>query len=595
MDFKDRLQKLFSRDSWLSWALITAGILLYLNSLPNEMFWDDDDFILNNAYIKDWQHWPHYFKNNILSGTHLLSNYWRPLLQAVFAVEWHLWADWPPGWRLVNILTHSSNAVLLFMLLRIILKDRALSFLTAAMFLIHPAQNETVVYPNSLGDALANFFVFGGLIFFARFRSSGTPAFRSADWWLTLAAYPLALMSKETAILFLPYLILCDWMLRPKEEPFRQKIVAITKAAWPFLIIAIGYIALRATVLNFNNSFNFYKEENILTSNFGVRILTFFRVISIYAGILLTPYDLRVERLIDPATSLLLPDVILGAATFSALVWLAVRFRNRAPIITFGTLWFFAGILPTSNLFVLINALVYEHFLYTALIGIWLVIFWVLLRWSSRSSIRKRLIIALLSFIFSAFAVRVVWRNTDWRTAIVFYEKLLPTAEKSYRVINNLGMEYAEKGLVDKAEATYNIAITLDPNNAVAYHNLANIYRDRAKRGDPQAREKAISLFEKTISLQENFVFSYKSLAQLYLDKGNYSDARRVLEKYFYLANEKIYTIESLTKIAVVEENWPEAKRYLETLLKLKPGDPVALSALRQIDLKLKKTNQGTH
>ncbi|NTV30307.1 MAG: hypothetical protein HGA80_09525, partial [Candidatus Omnitrophica bacterium] len=406
MHLSDRLKQFFSRDTVLIWTLVLAGILIYLNALPNEMFWDDNDFILNNAYIKDWQHWPHFFRDNIIAGTHLISNYWRPLLQIVFAIEWHLWADWFPGWHAVSIITHAIAAALLFVLLKTLFSNRALAFLTAAMFLVHPAQNEAVVYPNSLGDSLANCFVFVGLILFARFRASGLAAPRSPDWWLALLAYPLALLSKETGILFLAYLILCDWILRPSQEPLRRKAIVLARALWPFLLVAVIYMALRATVLNFNNSFNFYKEENILTAHASVRLMTFFRVLSIYAGVLFIPYELRVERLLDPATKFFQPEVMFGAGLCLTLLWLAWHHRRRSPIVTFGVLWFFAGILPTSNLFVIINALVYEHFLYTALVGIWLAVFWYLLRVSDGKAHRRRILWIGLTILFTAFAVR---------------------------------------------------------------------------------------------------------------------------------------------------------------------------------------------
>jgi len=589
MKFPERLRQLFSRDSVLLWVLILAGVLVYLNSLPNEMFWDDDDFILKNAYIQDWANWPHFFKDNIISGAHLLSNYWRPVLQIVFAMEWHLWADWTPGWHAVSILVHAIDGALLFLLLKELFHSRALAFLTAAMFILHPAQSEAVVYPNSLGDGLANLFVFCGLLLFVRFRASDRAAGTSPHWWGAFFCYPLALMSKETGILFLAYLILADWILRPTQERLREKILATMKAVWPFLLIAVGYMILRATVLNFNNSFNFYKGDTILSSDIGVRVMTFLSVLSTYTGLLFIPYDLRVERLLPPAQNFWQLDVIGGALACALLVGLAWRNRRRAPIVTFGVLWFFAGIAPTSNLFVLINALVYEHFLYTALVGIWLIVFWAILTWAADARRRRRIVIAGCAFLFAVFAGRVLWRNTDWRTAVGFYEKLLPTAQTSYRVINNLGMEYAEHSMLDKAVVTYEKAIALDPTNAVAYHNLGNIYRDRAKAGDVKARDKAIELFEKAITLQENFIFSYNSLAQLYLDRGDLPKARMVLEKFFVIANAKLPTIDSLIKIALAERNLPAARRYAEVKLQLLPNDADTTELLKQINAALKK------
>ena len=55
--------------------LIALGVAIYVHSLGNEMFWDDDDFILKNRYVKDWHYFPKYFSENLVAGSFLNSNY----------------------------------------------------------------------------------------------------------------------------------------------------------------------------------------------------------------------------------------------------------------------------------------------------------------------------------------------------------------------------------------------------------------------------------------------------------------------------------------------------------------------------------------
>jgi hypothetical protein len=48
----NNLIKYVSANRWLGVVLIVLlGAIAYHNCLPNEMFWDDDDFINNNRYI----------------------------------------------------------------------------------------------------------------------------------------------------------------------------------------------------------------------------------------------------------------------------------------------------------------------------------------------------------------------------------------------------------------------------------------------------------------------------------------------------------------------------------------------------------------
>jgi hypothetical protein len=539
--------------------LIVLGIIVYGNCLPNAMFWDDDDFILQNTYIQNWKYWPHFFTDNIIAGRHLISNYWRPLLQIVFATEWHLWADWVYGWHAISVFFQIADSVLLFRLFLLLSGNVRLALLTAAIFLIHPASSESVVYANSLGDGLANFFVFGGLYYFIRFRSSGRAAPASPHYWLALLAYPLALMSKETGILFMAYIVLCDFFYHSGKCSFIGKLRASAFALWPFVLTAFLYMLLRATVLNFSNSFNFYNETTPFTSHLGLRLLTFFQVMSTYAGLLFIPYDLRVERLIQAPTAWVIPEVLIGAGFVFLLLIAAWHARRKAPIITFGICWFFAGITPTSNLFVIINAVLYEHFLYTALIGIWIAVFWLALKWADTQH-KKTVLSFIIAIIFLTYAGRVIWRNTDWRTAIGFYEKLIVTAPKSYRVINNLGMAYADAGIMDKATASYEHAIKLDPTNAVAYHNMGNIFRDTERT------ERAIEYYTKAITLQNNFIFSYLPLANAYIKLNNLTIARKVLEIYVSLTDEKEYIIQALINLANAQKDTNGVQRYTQAL-----------------------------
>jgi tetratricopeptide (TPR) repeat protein len=582
MKFTERIQQAFSKESTYIWILVLLGILIYVNCLPNEMFWDDDDFILKNVFLQDWSYFPRFFTDNVISGAHLLSNYWRPLLMTIFAVEWHLWADWVYGWHAVSIVAHIAAGIVLFKALDAIFKDRTLSFLAALVFIVHPVQTEAVVYPNAMGDSLADIFIFLALYFYTRFRRNKHPAPFSLNWWLALGMFPLALLSKETGILIAGFVPLADYMLQPAKDGFRKRIWNIFKAAWPFLASAAGYILMRATILNINNSFNFYKEANTFTTDFGVRVLTFFKVLSMYAGLLFIPYDLRVERIIDPPKTLLHPDVLWGAILFGFLVYLAIRNWKKKPLITFGILWFFIGILPTSNLFVIINAMIYEHFLYTSLVGIFLIIFWLGLKWADTEQ-KRRVFWALTVCMITFFSLRSFWRTFDWRTSIGFYEKLTETASKSYRVLNNLGMEYAKKDFDAKAEAMYKKAIALDPTNAVSYHNLANLYRDQGRKA------QAIALYEKAIALQDNFIFSYVPLARAYQSVGELQKARDILERLFLRTDEQLPVLQFLFNIAYQQEDYPAARKYILTALKLMPDNPNLLKTLKTVESLMNK------
>lgn len=548
---------------WIAFILLALGFLIYFNSLHNAMFWDDDDFILKNRYIQDWKFFPKYFTENVIAGNYLLGNYWRPVLLMLFSVEWHWWKDWAPGWHLVSILFHSLDSVLLFCLLDLLTKKRWVSFLTALVFLTHPIQTEAVVYANAISDSLACFFIFIALIAYIKFRRSFNPGAKKLFYLGTLLLYPLALMSKETAFVLPAYLFIVDFLL-DHDLPFLKKFKKSLTAISLFLVIAGIYLWLRATHLNFVNTFNFYNEENLLTSHFYVRLFTFFHVLCIYFGLLFFPFDLHVERSVPLELSFFHWPVVLGALIFGGLIFWAYRNFRKSPITTFAVIWFFIGILPSSNLIIPINALLYEHFLYAPMIGIFLAVIDQGVDLAIRFKLQKKCLALFLVYL-AYFCAVTVDRNRDWKDPVAFYENLLHYSPKSYRVINNLGMMYADRKFYQKAEENYLRAIALDRKNPVGYHNLAGTYRDTGRI------EEAAQAFKEAIKLNPQFIFSYKSLAKLYLDAKRWPEARSVLEEFLNHTDEKISILTLLAQIAYDQRDISGSKKYLKKALELDP------------------------
>jgi len=518
----DFLKTLNSR-RWIGVVLIIlVGVIAYHNCLPNEMFWDDDDFINNNRYIRDFHDWPLWFSQNLVAGSYLVSNYWRPLLLAIFSIEWHWWHNWVYGWHAVAVGTHILAAVMLYFLLNQLFNRPLLSVITALLFVAHPVHNEAVVYVNSMGDALAAFFVLSGLFLFARFRQSQKPAWASRSYYFSLLCFPLAILSKETGFVLVGLLPLMDFLLLSKAKTTTSRVQKTAFTVWPFITLAAFYIHLRGTVLNFSNSFNFYNAANPFTTHISIRLMTFFKVMVQYTGFLFFPYQLRVEREFPWAQSPLEWDVIAGGLLVGFMLYCAFKYWKKKPLISFGIGWFFVAIAPTSNVLVPINSVIYEHFLYMPMIGIALIVAYLSLEWAEKRNLIPTLL-KIFTVIILVFCAINIHRNLDWRTSIGFYEQLVTYRPDDYRVINNLGMEYANNGIHDKALKTYLKAIALDPKNPVAYHNIAGTYRDTGHI------DLALENFHKAIELNPNFIWSYKSLADLYYRLGQYEECKENL------------------------------------------------------------------
>src|SRR3990167_4919130 len=116
LHFQQKFQnKFIGRKLFCMIFLVVLGFSIYGNTLNNELFWDDDQFILENKYIRDWESFPKFFSENVIAGAGRSSDYWRPALLTVFSIEWHMWGDSPFGFHLTNTLFHIAGAVFLFL------------------------------------------------------------------------------------------------------------------------------------------------------------------------------------------------------------------------------------------------------------------------------------------------------------------------------------------------------------------------------------------------------------------------------------------------------------------------------------------------
>ena len=546
---------------------IVIGFSIYANSFRVPIFWDDEDNITNNAYIKDWRYFPRFFSENLIAGAGLLSNYWRPMLLTVLSTEWHIWKDWPAGYHLINISLHIANAVFLFLILFYLFKNNWLAFLTALAFLVHPLQTEAITPVTGTADPLWFFFALLSIIFFLK-------KYRL----LSLMAFVFALMSKEIAIVIPTLIFIIDFFLKSGEEirSFKEKLKEIFKKIWPFWALAFFYIFLRAAVLNFKNSFNFYDAGSIFASDPYVRLVTFFRILMVYLGLIFRPFNLHMERTVEVASSFFSLDIILGSIIFIGLLVLAFTQFKKWPIFSFGILWFFICLAPTSNILIPINNLLYEHWLYAPLVGIFMVLFWFLLSIFEKKYYRWILFIIIGGYlIFLSYLT--VKRNQEWRNPIVFYSQILQYAPSSYRVINNLGKAYAETGNRQMAEVTYRKAINLFPDVSVAYHNLANLYKNDGKE------EIAEQYYKTAIKIDPEFVYSYNALAEMYLEKQKYHEARQILEEYLERHSARIDILYTLSRIAITEKDYKGAMLYLQRALSVDPQNQMIQSAAQEL------------
>jgi hypothetical protein len=249
---------------YLILAIAVAGLFVYAFNLDGPLFWDDDDWIINNPFVHSFSSIGDLFTKDILGGIGLESNYYRPILLLTFVFNYVISGVKSFGYHLFSNLLHVANGVAIFLILNRVLRKRIAAFIAALLFTLHPLQVEAVAYISGRGDPLNVFFMLLATLFFM----SNGKWYRI--WSIAFAA--LAILSRETAVVF-PVFLTIFYMSFLTKDAFWSSLKNALRKASPYFMVSVVYGILRLTILDFKNTLNFYDASNIYTENISIRIL----------------------------------------------------------------------------------------------------------------------------------------------------------------------------------------------------------------------------------------------------------------------------------------------------------------------------------
>lgn len=510
-------------------GLFALGFLTYAPSLNNQLLWDDEQFIYNNSYVKEFAVGK-IFTTNTLAGAGEISNYYRPLTTLSFAIDHQFWGLNPIGFHLTNTIVHASAGALLFLLLTSLGMSKKPAMVVSAIFLTHPLQTEAVVYANSRGDSLFTFFMLLGLLSFSYFLQKKQLTFKlyNLRWqtsqntlfFLTVFFFIASLLAKEIAMgSILLYILVCAFLHISKKKTTAPIVLATLTG------ILLIYGALRTTVLQFKEQINLF-AGTAYGDSVIVRLATFCKVLLIYISLIFAPFNLHMERDTDFVLSIFSPYTVAVLVLLTAVVVVSrLEFVKKKTVwIGFGFAWFLGMLLPISGIFP-INDVIYEHWLYVPLIGFVITLYGMisfglfLLKkpWPKMGTY-------LLLFLIGCYVLLTIKQNYLWGKATRFYPYILQYNETA-RIHNNLAMAYADEQQLEKAISHYQRAIEINDRYPQTHHNLARTY---LALGNTQ---KALEEFTIAVTMNPDFLVSYPHLVQLHLQQGSVTEAEKYLAR----------------------------------------------------------------
>lgn len=524
---------------------------VFVNSLSNSFVWDDEQFIQRNAYLTSIRRLPRLLTQPIGGGAGVRSNIYRPLQSLTHFLDVRLWGYRPWGHHLTNLLLHAGAMTALFLWLASFAPTVGALF-GALLYGLHPMQSEAVAYVSGRGDSLAILFLCAGLLLFRRHRLG------------SLACALLAMASKESLALFPVFL----WL---SERAQASRIV--WRRHLPFWVLSGFYILLRLTALNFSNTLNFYGTGNLLTRHPEYRFFTYLTTLPEGLRLWLWPVDLHHERSWSVLTSLAFPRACFSAIAVAGWIAVAAWAWRRHRALAVGMLWCLAATIPTSNLFVLINALFYDHWFLLPGIGLAIIVSQLPI---FKTSLRPAAIGVCL-LLAAALARSARQQNLVWRSPASLNSHILRYEPRNAKILNNLGMALIDEGKTEAAAAFYRRAIALSDTYPQTHHNLAKVYEAQGRFAEAEAE------FRKAIAISPGFYHSWTALGLLQLSRGDAAAAetsfRKALEAY-------PYAVEAYLELAEIKRR---AEDHAGALAELQRGlavvdDPRLRSALRRLE-----------
>ncbi|MGD0297584.1 MAG: tetratricopeptide repeat protein [Bryobacteraceae bacterium] len=542
--------------------------LQYLNTVSYDYAWDDKLVITANDYTtKGIKGLPDIFTKRV--SVPFKSEY-RPIPQALFAIEYDLSGGSPHAGHAFNILWYALTCVMVFAFTRFVFfrLDILFAFLVAVLFVVHPLHVEVVANIKGRDEILALFFGLSSVMLLVR-------AFEQGRWTLLIAGascFLAACLSKSNAVTLLPLVPLVAWYRSKDFKVSRRLAVSIGAIAVCTLALVFLIRHLQNTV---SNDAALYLNSTVLNNVFlwsahtDTIVPTALVIIARYARLFLYPHPLihlygynqvSLNTWGDYATWLVI-TALVGLAILLLRTW-----RRKLPL-AFGVLWFAATYSVYSNLWFFAPDTMADRYMFVPSVGLAILAVYGVFRLASLdleaavvSGARTKTILLLFSVILAGYFVRTVVGNRDWQNdstlihnRIRYMEnnaaaqaiyghtldresaEVIPPGMKRERKAAAMraftqairiypdfqaawvaiGKLFAEQGIYDKAELSFLKAQRLEPLSSDAYFCLGTLYLME------QDLDLATPYLEKAVLLDPKKEEAYVMLGKAYLQSNN--------------------------------------------------------------------------
>ncbi len=510
---------------YIAASAAVSTVLLYLLTLRHQFVeWDDSSYVVKNQFIRSLDL---AFLKWTFSAFH--SGNWHPLTWISHALDYAMWGLNPMGHHLGNVILHGFNTalvVLLVLRLLIIWKEGAAagktsrsegaSFLVVAavtglLFGFHPLHVESVAWVSERKDLLCGFFYLLAMLAYLNYagRAAGDsrpPAAgffnRYRYYFITLAFFSLALLSKAMAVTLPVVLFILDWYPCDRIRSYRTLLASVREKV-PFLLLSVvsSVLTMAAQTAGGNVS-------SLTGLPFSMRALVSSKALIAYLGKMLLPVNLVPFYSYPPDASVLSFPYAAAILLVVGITAACVLLVKTQKIWLAAWAYYLVTLIPVLGIVQVGTQAMADRYTYLPSLGPFLLIGLAAGRTRTRLPGNRSLRNAVVAGAASVFLVMTyltvqqifVWQNSiSLLTAIIEKEPSVP------RAYYGLGLVFSEAGQPDRAIDYYTKALALDPSFCEVYGNRGLAFE---KTGQVQ---QALDDYNRAIALNPLYSDAYNN------------------------------------------------------------------------------------
>ena len=402
---------------------------------------DDPDYVTNNPHVRSGLS----VDGAVWAVTSTEAANWFPATRLSHLLDGEIFGLRPGGHHFTNVVLHAAATVFLFAFLLAATGAAWPSAFVAVVFAVHPLHVESVAWISERKDVLSAFFWFLALWSYVR-----------RQYWLTLPAFCLGLMSKPMVVTLPLVLFLLDrWPLRrPLRSALPVKIAMLVLSA---AAATAAYLVQRGSGA----------VREVGQFPLGLRLENAVVSYAVYIGKMSWPARLAVFY---PYPHRLPPwQIALAALLLAGISTVVFREQRSRPYLAVGWLWYLGTLVPVIGLIQVGAQARADRYMYLPMVGLS-----IMLAWGLPEVLKSR--IAISGAVAACLACVVVCEAQIqyWRNSETLFRHALDVTSGNSLAHHNLGVALAAEGRFPEAIRQYQAALEIQPDAANVQTDYGN-------------------------------------------------------------------------------------------------------------------------